>query len=255
MAQPLSMGLASAVGVGSRQQRTGQLRPGTLMIAFVIFLMFGGILSRCSCSGCCSFLGPPRSNPGLQVMDQLKIPAASTSVFAPAFIGASAAIAASTADAAESFKLFGFSSAELFPLSNVCILSWLLYIFAPSWSYTKNLALVAPVLNALLYAAAIGHILTHPSPEAASLDFGSLSGIVAAFRNPDGVFAGWLHYCVFDPLVGLGIVLDSQQQKVPHALVVPCLLLTLLFGPVGFLSYLTLRTAILARGTEVSPKQ
>jgi len=53
-----------------------------------------------------------------------------------------------------------------------------------------------------------------------SADLLSLDGIVTAFRNPDGVLAGWLHYCVFDPLVGLGEVLDSQQNKLPHFLVV-----------------------------------
>lgn len=31
--------------------------------------------------------------------------------------------------------------------------------------------------------------------------------------EPAKVFAGWLHYCVFDPLVGLGEVLDSQKLK------------------------------------------
>ena len=45
--------------------------------------------------------------------------------------------------------------------------------------------------------------------------------------------------------MGLGIVLDADQQRVPHPLCVPCLMMTLLAGPVGFLTYLGLRTAIL----------
>eukprot|EP00913_Durusdinium_trenchii_P027145 g25470.t1 len=183
----------------------------------------------------------------------------------------------------------GKSSAELFPIANAApLVTWLLLIFFPSWEHLPKAALAAPVFNAVLYVAAIGFLLTHPDPEAASVDLTSLDGIVAAFRNPDGVFAGaadgnrqsgatrvrrqevgggtkrvqngleklrageewvlrgWLHYCVFDPLVGLGEVLDSQQQKVPHFLVVPCVILTLLFGPMGFLSYLTVRTVYLA---------
>lgn len=147
---------------------------------------------------------------------------------------------------AESFSFLGKNSAELFPVSNVSLLTWGLLIFLPSWEYLKPAALVAPVVNAVLYVATISFLLTHPDPAALSADLLSLDGIVTAFRNPDGVLAGWLHYCVFDPLVGLGEVLDSQQNKVPHFLVVPCLILTLLFGPIGFLSYLAVRTVCLA---------
>ncbi|CAE7301789.1 unnamed protein product [Symbiodinium sp. KB8] len=125
-----------------------------------------------------------------------------------------------------------------------------------SWEYTKSAALVAPVINAAMYVIVVTFLITHPPPDAPAVDFGSLSSIVTAFQNPDGVFAGWLHYCVFDPLVGLGEVLDSQENKLPHALVatclqrlaaqVPCLILTLLFGPMGFLLYLAVRTVTLA---------
>ena len=105
------------------------------------------------------------------------------------------------------------------------------------------------------------------------------------FAIPDGAFAGWLHYCVFDPLVGLGIVLDAKQQQVPHLLCVPCaavsrihrptleartpshyntslhlhcacrscLFLTLFAGPMGFLAYLVLRTATLTLRKQPVP--
>ena len=150
----------------------------------------------------------------------------------------------------EAFVFFGKSSADLFPLSNLSILTWLLLIFAPGWEYTKSAALIAPVVNAVLYVTVLTFLITHPPPDAPAVDFGSLSSIVTAFQNPDGVFAGWLHYCVFDPLVGLGEVVDSQQNKVPHFLVVPCLILTLLFGPMGFLLYLAIRTLTIASRAE-----
>uniref|UniRef100_A0A7S4V3J3 DUF4281 domain-containing protein n=1 Tax=Alexandrium monilatum TaxID=311494 RepID=A0A7S4V3J3_9DINO len=150
------------------------------------------------------------------------------------------------------YELFGFSAAQLFPISNISLVTWLLLLFLPSWEHTKRVALVAPAIDALLYASATVFLASHPAPDAPPIDFGSLEGIATAFKNPDGVYAGWLHYCVFDPLVGLGEVLDSQQQKVPHWLVVPCLLLTLLFGPIGFLSYLTVRTVIISTRGEVS---
>ena len=119
----------------------------------------------------------------------------------------------------EGFSFLGKTSVEIFPVSNVSLLTWGLLIFLPSWEYLKPAALIAPVINAVLYVAAIAFLLTHPTQEI-SADLLTLDGIVTAFRNPDGVLAGWLHYCVFDPLVGLGEVLDSQQNKVPHFLVV-----------------------------------
>ena len=119
----------------------------------------------------------------------------------------------------EGFSFLGKTSAEIFPVSNVSLLTWGLLIFLPSWEYLKPAALIAPVINAVLYVAAISFLLTHPTQEI-SADLLTLDGIVTTFRNPDGVLAGWLHYCVFDPLVGLGEVLDSQQNKVPHFLVV-----------------------------------
>ena len=74
------------------------------------------------------------------------------------------------------------------------------------------------------------------------------------FAIPDGAFAGWLHYCTFDPLIGLGIVLDARKSGVPHLLCIPCLIATALAGPVGFASYMLLRTIFGAlRKTSTPP--
>ena len=161
-----------------------------------------------------SFIAPPKSRPALESSAGLAVAAAGAAFEA----GTSPAMAQQ-----ETFAFVGKSSADLFPLPNLSILTWLLLIVAPGWEYTKSAALVAPVINAVMYVIVVAFLITHPPPDAPAVDFGSLSSIVTAFQNPDGVFAGWLHYCVFDPLVGLGEVLDSQQNKVPHALVAPCL--------------------------------
>lgn len=67
------------------------------------------------------------------------------------------------------------------------LLTWLLLIFAPGWEYLKSAALVAPVINALLYTVSVTYLLAHPAPGDAGLDFGSLGSIVAAFQSPDAV--------------------------------------------------------------------
>ena len=175
------------------------------------------------------------------------------------------------------FTLMGLTSSALFPVQNAALMSWLLLLFFPGWKYTKSLVLVAPSALGLLYGAlmvrgscltltptpldlsaavhsnsdlvlvpycAQSHLMQHPIP-GSSISFSSLEGIMRGFAFADGAFAGWLHYCVFDPLVGLGIVLDARNKRVPHLLCVPPLILTCLAGPIGFLSYLLVRTVVL----------
>ena len=67
--------------------------------------------------------------------------------------------------------------------------------------------------------------------------FSTLDGVARLFENRWLLLAGWLHYLAFDLLVGTWEVLDSHQRGVPHLLVVPCLLLTFMFGPAGWLLY------------------
>ncbi|MGH7516648.1 MAG: abscisic acid-deficient protein Aba4 family protein [Gemmatimonadales bacterium] len=49
------------------------------------------------------------------------------------------------------------------------------------------------------------------------------------------------HYLAFDLLVGAWETTDARTHGVPHPAVLPCLALTFLFGPAGFLLYLGLR--------------
>ena len=61
------------------------------------------------------------------------------------------------------------------------------------------------------------------------------------FTNEWAVLAGWIHYLAFDLFVGSWEVRDSQERGVSHVLVIPCLFLTFMFGPIGFLAYTILR--------------
>ena len=65
-----------------------------------------------------------------------------------------------------------------------------------------------------------------------------------ALRNPWLLLAGWIHYLAFDLLVGSWEVRDARERGIGHLLVVPCLILTFLFGPAGWLLYLGVRTRV-----------
>ena len=155
--------------------------------------------------------------------------------------------------AAVPFLLFGKTSSQLFPVQNLALLSWLLYLLLPRWKLTPVLALIAPTVHSLLYGNVMLHMIQNPVP-GTSVSFSSLEGIMKMQMLPDGAFAGWLHYCTFDPLVGLAIVLDAKRVRVPHLLCVPCIVATAFMGPVGFLSYLLLRTLVMQKRRFFPPK-
>lgn len=71
--------------------------------------------------------------------------------------------------------------------------------------------------------------------------FSSLAGVVSLFKSPRVVLAGWVHYLAFDLMVGLFIVTDAARLGIVHWWLLPALLLTLMFGPVGLLAYLAIR--------------
>ena len=66
---------------------------------------------------------------------------------------------------------------------------------------------------------------------------------MALFTSPEIALAGWVHYLAFDLLVGAWEVRTARREAIPHLLVLPCLVLTFLFGPAGFLLFLGIRAA------------
>lgn len=73
--------------------------------------------------------------------------------------------------------------------------------------------------------------------------YDSLPNVMLLFTGPEIALAGWVHYLAFDLLVGAWQVRTARREAIPHLLVLPCLVLTFLFGPVGFLLFLGLRLA------------
>ena len=64
---------------------------------------------------------------------------------------------------------------------------------------------------------------------------------MALFTQPEVALAGWLHYLAFDLFVGAWETRVGREERIPHLLVIPCLLLTFMFGPIGFVAFLALR--------------
>lgn len=123
----------------------------------------------------------------------------------------------------------------------VAMLGWLLLIFLPRWKWTTRFitAILLPLALAFVYLFLIA---THFWQSEGG--FGSLAEVGLLFRNPHNLLAGWIHYLAFDLFIGSWEVRDAQRLGIHHLLVVPCLVLTFIFGPVGLLLYFVLRFAL-----------
>jgi ABA DEFICIENT 4-like len=98
--------------------------------------------------------------------------------------------------------------------------------------------LLIPTLLAIFYAGLVMAFWTR-----AEGGFDSLPNVMRLFTKPEIALAGWIHYLAFDLLVGAWEVRTAREDRIPFILVVPCLLLTFLFGPAGYLAFVSLRAA------------
>ena len=128
----------------------------------------------------------------------------------------------------------------LFKIASYAIIPfWLLLILAPRWSWTQRLA-HGPVV--LLFLTPIyAYMLFGYGPAPDGVEFRSLYGVMQGFAVPHIVVAGWIHYLIFDLFVGAWMTRDAQRRGVSHFLVVPCLIATLMIGPLGLLFYVLVR--------------
>ena len=128
---------------------------------------------------------------------------------------------------------------QIFSLANfVALCCWLLLAILPGkrWVTTVVSGVAVPAVLAAVYTVIIA--LRFSSAEGG---FSSLPDVARLFNNPWLLLAGWIHYLAFDLLIGSWETRDARDRGISHFLVVPCLLLTFLFGPAGWLLYLGVR--------------
>jgi ABA DEFICIENT 4-like len=130
----------------------------------------------------------------------------------------------------------------LFTIVNpIAVVGWILLIALPRQRWVANIAAAwaIPGLLAITYVAVVAtHIVGSPG------GFSSLPAVATLFANPWLLLAGWIHYLAFDLFVGSWEARDARERGVPHLALVPCLLLTFLFGPAGWLLYLLARRVL-----------
>ncbi len=147
----------------------------------------------------------------------------------------------------------------LFSLLNLSVMpAWALLIFAPKWRVTENLvhSMLYPVGLGLFYAACMGVAMiggvTGNVAFEGEVSFTTLEGVRNIFGNDMGVLVGWSHYLVFDLFVGAWEARDARRRGFNHFILIPCLLLTYMLGPVGLLVYLALRFVMKKSGSGLT---
>ena len=128
----------------------------------------------------------------------------------------------------------------LFKAANYAVVPfWLLLIVVPRWSWTQRL--VHGPVALLLLTPVYAYMLFGYGPVPEGMGFSSLYGVMIGFSAPHIVVAGWIHYLIFNLFIGAWETRDAQRRGIPHLLVVPCLIVTLMIGPVGLLLYVLVR--------------
>jgi Domain of unknown function (DUF4281) len=134
---------------------------------------------------------------------------------------------------------------KLFQLATpLALLGWLALLASPLAPRVAQ-AVSATAIPLILSLAYAGLILAFWWEALGG--FSTLAEVQALFTHPFIALAGWLHYLAFDLFLGAWEVRTAQAEGIPHWAVVPCLILTFLFGPVGLLAFAILRFTLVQK--------
>ncbi|MCC6602362.1 MAG: DUF4281 domain-containing protein [Anaerolineae bacterium] len=132
----------------------------------------------------------------------------------------------------------------LFSLSSLLVMPfWLLLIFLPRWRVTERvvagpwLAVPAALLYAVLVLPRCGEVFTAVSNP-------TLTGITTLLGEPTGATIAWVHFLAFDLFVARWVYLDGRSRHISAWFISPILFFVLMLGPIGFLLYLVVQTAV-----------
>ena len=132
------------------------------------------------------------------------------------------------------------SPQQVFSIANAAaLLAWIMLAVLPGRSWVTKIITtkLVPSFFAVLYIGIVASVVGR-----APGGFSTLAGVGMLFSNPWLLLAGWVHYLAFDLLVGSWELEDALERGIPHLIVVPCLLLTFMFGPAGWLLYRIVRS-------------
>jgi hypothetical protein len=141
-------------------------------------------------------------------------------------------------------------AAALFQIANpIALIGWVVLLASPFMPRVADRisGLAIPLLFAVAYT---GLIMAFWSSGQGGFD--SLDNVALLFESRELLLAGWIHYLAFDLFVGAWIARTARDEGIRFWFVVPCLALTFLFGPAGYLLFNAIRAARLSTATTAA---
>ena len=131
---------------------------------------------------------------------------------------------------------------QVFSIANlIAIVAWIMLVILPGQRWVTDIvtSVVTPLAFAVAYVIIVMTTIDPASGGGGS--FLTLAGVAALFSDPWMLLAGWIHYLAFDLLIGTWETRDARERGLRHLLLIPCLVLTFLLGPAGWLLYMGVR--------------
>lgn len=126
----------------------------------------------------------------------------------------------------------------IFKILNASIIPfWILLAFFVHTELCKKLLFnySIHILLSVFYAVFIVWGMVENAGGEGGMD--SMEHLRIGFLNDKVLLAAWAHYLIFDLFVGTWIAKKCIEENISNWIKLPALLLTLVFGPIGFLFF------------------
>jgi hypothetical protein len=125
--------------------------------------------------------------------------------------------------------------------NSIALASWAALILLPRWPLLQAaLRYGVPGLFATAYLLLVLVYFFHVEGGG----FNSLAQVKALLGTEPTLLAGWLHYLAFDLFVGTWIAERADALGLSRLIQAPILVLTFLFGPIGYLVFIVAKGAL-----------
>lgn len=100
------------------------------------------------------------------------------------------------------------------------------------------LARIISIVLAVLYI----YLLVALWGEEPKVDFSSLAGVANGFSNMGHLLTGWIHFLALDLYIGAWQVERAKKVGIAYIVLLPCLVLTFLVGPLGLFLFIMIQS-------------
>jgi hypothetical protein len=131
--------------------------------------------------------------------------------------------------------------------SSAAMAGWVALIMLPRWPLLDKLLRYGLIAALSLLYSVLAFVYFY---RVAGGGFGSIEAVRRLFMSDPVLVAGWVHYLAFDLFVGTWIAREADKIGMSRFLQAPILLMTFMFGPLGYFTFLVIRKLCPTRRPE-----